>query len=277
MSSVLLIGKETDTIVSIVRALAANECHCERASGGASAIRRLRQHSFDVVITDPDTTIDEGLALTEGMRDIRPGMKAILLTPSSTPEEIIAALRARVFLCFSAPFDAHEIASFACRAATDSDWRTEIEVLSAQPDWVSLRANCRILTAERVVTFLGELHSELPEAIRDKLMLAFREILLSAMRHAEDSDRHKVVEVSAVRTERTIVFYVRDPGRGFHRATLAHAAAGMAEGSPAPHLEPCEEMGMRPGGFATLLDRGVVDELIYSETGNEVLMIKHTA
>jgi DNA-binding NarL/FixJ family response regulator len=275
MSSVFLIGKETESVLSIAQALAACGCHCERASGGAGAIRRLRQHSFDVVITDPDTMIDEGLALIEEMRDIRPGMKAILLAPSSTPEEIIAALRARVFVCFSAPFDVHEIASFARRAATDSDWRTEIEVLSAQPDWISLRANCHILTAERVVTFLGELQSGLPEAIRDKLMLAFREILISAMGHAEASDRHKVVEVSAVRTERTIVFYVRDPGTGFRRATLAHPAATKVAG-PTTTIEPAAEMGMRPGGFATLLDRGVVDELIYSETGNEVLMIKHT-
>jgi anti-sigma regulatory factor (Ser/Thr protein kinase)/ActR/RegA family two-component response regulator len=272
MSSVLLIGKETDPVRSIAQALAAVDCHCERARGSAGAIRCLRQQSFDVVITDPDTTIDEGLALIEEMRDIRPGMKAILLAPSSTPEEIIAALRARVFVCFSAPFDVHEIASFACRAATDSDWRTEIEVLSAQPDWVSLRANCRILTAERVVTFLGELRSELPEPAHDNVMLAFREILLNAMEHGEAFNRHKVVEVSAVRTERTIVFYVRDPGTGFRREPLAHAAAG-----PAAHLEQRAETGMRPGGFGILLAQGVVDELIYSETGNEVLMIKHTA
>ncbi len=274
MSSVLLIGKETGTTLSIAQALAAADCDCARASGGAGAIRRLREQSFDVVITDPDTTIEEGLALTEEMRDIRPGMKAILLAPSSTPEEIIAALRARVFVCFSAPFDAHEIAGFTCRAATDSDWRTEIEVLSAQPDWISLRANCHLLTAERVVTFLGELQSGLPEAIRDKLMLAFREILLSAMGHAEAKDRHKVVEVSAVRTERTIVFYVRDPGTGFHRATFARAATKVT--GPTANIEPAAEMGMRPGGFATLLAKGVVDELIYSETGNEILMIKHT-
>ncbi len=275
MSSVLLIGKETEIIFSIAQALSASDCHSERASGGAGAIRRLRKQSFDVVITDPDTTIDEGLALIEEMRDIRPGMKAIVLAPSSTPEEVIAALRARVFVCFSAPFDVHEIASFACRAAINSDWRTEIEVLSAQPDWVSLRVNCHRLTAERVVTFLSELHSELPEPTRDKLMLAFREILLSAMGHADASNRHKVVEVSAVRTERTIVFYVRDPGTGFRRETLAHAAAATDAG-PAAHIEQGAETGMCPGGFAPLLVQGVVDELIYSETGNEVLMIKHT-
>ena len=275
MSSVLLIGKETETVFSIAQALAASDCQCDRANGGARAIRRLRQQSFDVVITDPDTPIDEGLALIEEMRDIRPGMKAIVLAPSSTPREVIAALRARVFVCFSAPFDVHEIASFACRAATNPDWRTEIELISAQPDWVSLRVNCHRLTAERVVTFLGELHSELPEPARDKLMLAFREILLSAMGHAEASTRHKVVEVSAVRTERTIVFYVRDPGTGFRRETIAHAAAARTT-SPTAHIEQGAEMGMRPGGFAPLLVQGVVDELIYSETGNEVLMIKHT-
>jgi DNA-binding NtrC family response regulator len=93
MSTVLLIGKETDAVLSIARALAAHDCQCDRASGGAGAIRRLRQHSFDVMITDPETTIDEGLALNEEMRDIPPGMKAILLAPSSTPEEIIAAQR----------------------------------------------------------------------------------------------------------------------------------------------------------------------------------------
>ena len=227
------------------------------------------------MIADPDTTIDEGLALTEEMAAFRPGMKAILLAPSSAPRR--SSLRCELAsLSASAPLRRSRIASFAYRAATDSDWRTEIEVLSAQPDWVSLRANCSILTAERVVTFLGELHAELPEAIRDKLMLAFREILLGAMGHAEASDRHKVVEVSAVRTERTIVFYVRDPGTGLRRATLAHATAARAAG-PTASIEQAAEMGIRPGGFATLLDRGVVDELIYSETGNEVLMIKHTA
>ena len=119
----------------------------------------------------------------------------------------------------------------------------EIEVLSAQPDSVSLRVNCRILTAERMVTFLGELHSGVPEAIHDKLMLAFREILLGAMGHAEAFDRHKVVEVSAVRTERTIVFYVRDPETGFHRATLAHAAPTKVAG-PIANIEQIGLMGM---------------------------------
>jgi hypothetical protein len=36
-----------------------------------------------------------------------------------------------------------------------------------------------------------------------------------------------------------------------------------------------EAQGMRPGGYGLLLAGGTVDELIYSEIGNEALLIKY--
>ena len=36
-----------------------------------------------------------------------------------------------------------------------------------------------------------------------------------------------------------------------------------------------EEQGLRPGGFGILVTRNIIDELIYSEKGNEVLLIKY--
>jgi len=36
-------------------------------------------------------------------------------------------------------------------------------------------------------------------------------------------------------------------------------------------------LGLRPGGFGILLTRQLVDELIYNETGNEVLLIKYVS
>ncbi len=277
MSRALVIGKPSETTHSIVEAIKAKGCECIQVDGAAGAIRRLRRESFDVAITDPDTTIEEDLALLDEVRDVRPGVKAIVLAPHMTSADVIAALRARVFVCMSAPFDADQIAHYAHTAAEDSDWRIDIEVLSAQPQWISLRANCRMLTAERVITFFGELHSEIPQVERDNLLLAFREILLNAMEHGAAFNQHKIVEVVAVRTQRALVFYVKDPGSGFHRDGLAHAAIGNAPGTPMAHVEHREELGLRPGGYGILLAQGVVDELIYSEIGNEVLLIKHTA
>jgi anti-sigma regulatory factor (Ser/Thr protein kinase) len=36
-----------------------------------------------------------------------------------------------------------------------------------------------------------------------------------------------------------------------------------------------DEQGMRPGGLGILLAKKLVDELIYSEKGNEVVLVKY--
>jgi anti-sigma regulatory factor (Ser/Thr protein kinase) len=235
----------------------------------------LRMQSFGVVITSPDSAVVEDLALLEEMRAIRPGVKCIVLAAHSTPDEVIAALRARVFACFTPPFDHLEIANLARAAASDSEWRDDIQVLSARPGWVSVRVNCRLITAERLMTFVKELSAQLPEDTRQDMMLALREILLNAMEHGAAFNPEQVVEVRGVRTRRALVFYIRDPGAGFRRESLSHAADGSTSSDPMAHIEEREKEGMRAGGYGLLVAGGVVDELIFSEIGNEVLLVKY--
>jgi ActR/RegA family two-component response regulator/anti-sigma regulatory factor (Ser/Thr protein kinase) len=273
-SRVLLIGKDPQVDRTLEEGLKARNCIFDYAAGSADALRHLRETAYAVVVTDPATSIEEDLALVLEMRAIRPGVRAIVLAPCSTPEEVIAALRARVFVCKSAPFDGDEIADYAAQAGAAADSLLGIEVLSAHRDWVSLRVNCQLLSAERLIAFLKELRSELPEAPREELMSAFREILMNAMEHGAKFQSGKVVEVAAVHTARSIVFYVKDPGAGFRWETLQHAAISNPS-DPTSHAEVREQMGLRPGGFGILMARGIVNELIYSEAGNEVLLIKH--
>jgi anti-sigma regulatory factor (Ser/Thr protein kinase) len=106
------------------------------------------------------------------------------------------------------------------------------------------------------------------------MIAAFREILLNAMEHGAAFNPDQVVEITVVRTARSMVVYVRDPGAGFRRESLNHAAIANPE-DPAAHIAIREAEGMRPGGFGMLMAAGTVDELIYNEIGNEVLLIKY--
>ena len=274
MSRVLVIQSDSPVSKGIGDALAGWNFPVEYAAGHADALQKLRIMAFGVVVTSPESTVEEDLALLQEMRVIRPGVKAVVLARHSTPEEVIAALRARVFACFTPPFEAEEIAHLACEAASDSEWREDIQVLSARPGWVSIRVNCRLLTAERVINFATELSSQLPEESRTELIHAFREILLNAMEHGAAFNPEQVVEVTAVQTGRSLVIYVRDPGAGFRRESLDHAAIANPL-DPAAHIAKREAEGMRPGGFGMLMAAGTVDELIYNEIGNEVLLIKY--
>jgi len=251
------------------------EHELEVAAGDVDALCRLRRRAYDVLVTCPWTSVEEDLVLLHEARAVRPGVRGIVLTPHATPSEVIAALRDQVFACFSTPFDLPEIADMLLRAVEAEDWTDGIQVISARPDWISLRVNCRLLTAERVVRFLSEMRQDVADHDRDVLMAAFREVLVNAMEHGGGFDPEQVVEVAAVRTERTIVFYVRDPGPGFDPSDVAHAAIGNPAADPLAHAAERAARGLRPGGFGLLLTRAIVDELIYSERGNEVLLIKH--
>ena len=248
----------------------------EVAAGSADALRRLRQRPYDAVVSSPCSAVEEDLALLEEMRHLRPAVRTIVLAPHATSEDVIAALRARVFALFAAPFEPEEILGMLKRAVEEPDGSRGIEVVSAQRHWISVRVDCRLLTAERLVQILSALPTELTETEHDDLMLAFREILLNAMEHGAGFDPDKMVEVSAVRTERAHVFHVRDPGPGFRPSEVPHAAIANPPDDPVAHVQRRAEEGMRPGGFGILLAKKIVDELFYNERGNEVVLIKHT-
>ncbi|HXY42489.1 MAG TPA: ATP-binding protein [Vicinamibacteria bacterium] len=274
MARILMVAPE-DVLLRALRASPLLEGHSvETATGSFDALRRVSRHGCDVLLSAPTTSLEEDLALLELLRSARPGIRVLLLAPRTTPEEVIAALRSRVFAVFSAPFEAPAIADMVARALS-GEAREGIEVVSARPDWITLRVNCRLLDAERLVNFLTELRSDVPDEPRDQLMLAFREVLLNAMEHGGGFDPQQVVEVSAVRTRRSLVFYVRDPGAGFDLEDVPHAAVSNPPGDPLGHASVRAAAGLRPGGFGLLLARQVVDEMIHSERANEVLLIKH--
>ena len=247
----------------------------ESANSAAGAVRRVLQRAYDVVVTSPSTTAGDDIALAQYLQRIQPGLRTIVLASAATPEDVIAALRTHVFACFREPFDSAAIIAMINRIVTDADWRDGISVLSARSDWISLRVAARRLTAERVVSFVGTLIKEPSDGGHDRLITAFREILQNAIEHGAGFDPDKVVEVSAIRTARALVFHFRDPGPGFALDDLPHAAISNPFDEPTAHLEVREARGMRPGGFGILMARSLVDEVIYNEFGNEVILIKY--
>jgi DNA-binding response OmpR family regulator len=244
----------------------------------AEVLKLLRRRDFDVVVTNPRMPVKGALTLLVEMRRIRSGLRLILLAPETTPEDVIEAMRAHVFACFSAPYNVSEVVTMINRAAVEErDWKDGIEVLSATSNWIALRVTPRRLTAERLVRFMTELSSDLPDTEREELITAFREVLLNAMEHGAGFNPELVVDVSAIRTQRAIVYYFRDPGTGFDPENLPHAAVSNIPENPLEHLQYRETHGMRPGGFGIMVTKQLVDEVIYNEICNEVLLIKHTS
>jgi len=177
-----------------------------------------------------------------------------------------------VYATFTLPVAPDELRASVRQALDDEHWRSGIRVESAVPDWIALRVACRRVNAERLTHFMSELAGDLPDSARHQLVTAFREVLLNAMEHGAAFDPGKVVEVHAVRTDRALVYYFKDPGPGFDPRRPKMVAS---ETDPISHLSERESQGRRAGGFGLLLTSKLVDEVHFSEKGNEVILVKH--
>ncbi len=239
-----------------------------------AAIAVSRARAFDLILTNDKTSGREDIELLRQIRRMRPHTRLIILAGESTPGDVITSMRERAFSYFSKPFSLDTLAEMIYIATEGPCWDDGIEVVSGTPELIRVLARCDVKTAERLVHFLNEI-SDLPAPERDQVATAFREILLNAIEHGGRLDPNQYVEIEYVRARHMVTCHVTDPGSGFTLDEIPHAAIANPADDPTRHLALREEQGMRPGGFGVLLAQKLVDELIYGQHGNEVLLIKY--
>jgi anti-sigma regulatory factor (Ser/Thr protein kinase) len=81
--------------------------------------------------------------------------------------------------------------------------------------------------------------------------------------------------VEYVRAKRMISCRISDPGPGFTLDEIGHAAVANPTDDPLRHVKVRDQLGLRPGGLGILLARQLVDQILYGQDGNEVLLIKY--
>jgi anti-sigma regulatory factor (Ser/Thr protein kinase)/ActR/RegA family two-component response regulator len=246
----------------------------QRADTNGNALALLREKAYDLVLTGDETSGKEDVELLRQIRIARPHTRLIILTNQSTPADVIAAMRDRAFSYFSRPYSMTDFRQMLLLAATEPVWDEGIEIVTATPQLLRLLARCDLKTADRLLQFIHEI-AVLPAPEREAVGTAFREVLMNAIEHGAHFDPGQHVEITYVRTKRAIACRVKDPGRGFSLAELQHSALTNPPDEPLHHLEARKRVGLRPGGFGILLAKHVVDEVIYGETGNEVILIKY--
>jgi DNA-binding response OmpR family regulator len=250
------------------------EWNVQFARDNQEALRLANERAYDLIITGERTSGKEDIELLRRLRLVRPHTRLIILTDEFTPGDVLSSIQERAFSYFARPFSTERLAEIIRVAMNEPYWDDGIEILSATPQWIRLSVRCDVLTANRLIQFYREA-SDLPDAETEEVAAAFREILLNAIEHGAGFDPTKFAEVSYVRTRRMVICRVKDPGTGFSLDELKHSALSNTEDDPFRHMTTREELGMRPGGFGILMAQRLVDELLYNQKGNEVLLIKY--
>ena len=116
------------------------------------------------------------------------------------------------------------------------------------------------------------LFSGLTQSQVKQLTTAVREMGTNAIEWGHRKQVGCIVTVDYHIDPEKITITVRDKGPGFDPGRLPHAAR---PDDPIGHMMVRETLGLREGGFGILMARGLVDDMQYNETGNEVRLIKY--
>ena len=248
---IVLVVDDDPVIQRLVRTvLSSPEWTVEISCDSQDAFARLKDKPYDLVLTGLSTSGLEDVDLLRRIRRIRPHLKMIIMAAESTPEAVIRALREHAFSYFSKPLATSGLMDMIDRALNTPAWDDGIEVLSGRPEWISLRVQCRLPTAERLVQFVRELETGLAVQERENVGTAFREMLLNAIEHGGGSDPSQRVEVTCLRTNRIILYQIRDPGEGFTLDSLPQAAISNPPGGIFDHVAYRMEHDMRQAASA---------------------------
>jgi len=251
-----------------------NDRCIEEAHNGNDALERLRSSAFDVVVAGQGNNGSDPLKLLRRVRAIRPDAR-VIVTGEQDPARALRAIRNHAYCYFHNPVPPGQLNDMVQQALDASSWKDDIRLTSGRPEWITLEVRCKMDAAERTTQFLREVEIDLPQHAREDVAAAFRELLMNAIEHGGKSDPRKRVRISLLRTDRSLIVHILDPGSGFSLDFLPHAAISNPEDSPIKHVEVRVEQGQRPGGFGILMTRNLVDELIYNERGNAVLFVKY--
>lgn len=155
----------------------------------------------------------------------------------------------------------------------------QLEVLSSTDQWLSLLVPCALSCGEDALARVSQSkpwqNLPLTDTQVEHFAAALREVLWNAIEHGGQLDANKQIRLDVLRTSRSLACLIRDPGPGFRLAALKHAAINNPPDDTLQHAMVREAEGLRPGGFGILLAQAYVDELIYNEAGNEVVLIRY--
>jgi two-component system, OmpR family, response regulator len=272
---VLVVDDDKDLRGLVHAALAREGYQVLIAPDAFRGLEVLARERPDVALLDIMMPGMDGLEMLSRLREHDGDVRVIMMTAVSTPAAAASALRDQACDFLAKPFDIDQMLSAVRAALSLIPQEISIEVLSARPEWVELRVPCSLEALDPLGRLMAQLETDLPPETRESVTYAFREMLRNAIEHGGKNDPARTVEVGYLRTPRVILYRIKDPGEGFKIEELRHAAILNPAGDPTLHQRVRDELGIRPGGFGILIARDMVDEMVYNERHNDVILLKY--
>lgn len=201
---------------AIVRSLELKGHQAFSASNQEEALELVKNKSIEILITDlrlDEFAVDDGIALFEQLKAIRPELKLVVMTGYASAESTLRALRLGALDYLCKPFKLELLLN-----AIEKDALSNSDAGNQLPNEIPFSIQIE-LNLERINIFLAQLRKiavreNLPKRAYAALFLASKEALLNAMQHAYPNQQGKAW-IEMRRADNSLWVQIQDRGKGF--------------------------------------------------------------
>ncbi len=271
MGTALIVEDHPEQADLVARILRMRDYQPILAEDGEAGLRLARERHPDVMLLDLMLPDINGFDVCRRLRT-DPATRLIpvvMLTALNDVQHRVHGFRVGANAYVTKPYGVEDLfeAISAARA-----WRTSMEQRALQGE-IHVELNSEITLLKDLNDFLM-LVCELTPLQQDQVIQIRQAVMEMAHNAIEWGNLHqndRLVNITYRIHDDRLEIVVQDQGPGFDRSQLPHAAV---PDDPFSHLDVREKLGLRAGGFGLLICQGMVDEMSYNDTGNEVTLIK---
>ena len=241
---------------------------------GAPAVPWARQNCPELILLDLMLPDRSGYAVCHELKLHRETnlIPVVMITAMDQHQDRVHGLRVGANAYVTKPYTVEQIEDAVDRALA---WRQELQRSGTEGEiHFQLSSDTRYLEELNQLVASMFLFSGLDQHQVHQITTAVREMGANAIEWGHRKQVDQPVRVTYRIDAEKIAITIRDNGPGFDPRKLPHACR---DDDPAAHMCVRDALGLRPGGFGILMAKGLVDDLRYNDTGNEVHMVKYFA
>ena len=274
-SRLLVVDKDASLGDALSATLPANDFQIDMVACQQEAWQLICSFSYTVAIVKIEFTTAEEPSYLQQIKSFAENLPVIVISPNSESKFVLQTMALGAFAFIKEPPAIAELLELIKAAVETAGEGDNLKIVSAMESWVEIIIPAKTTYIGRLSSFWRHLITGLSERECNRVIYACRELVQNAIEHGSCFMQGRNVYIRYFKCQGFLMFHIEDEGVGFCMDCVPHAAVGERKNAAMEVLQYRKQMGMRPGGLGIASVMGIADELIYSQKGNAVAMIKY--
>ena len=234
------------------------------------AAEKISSERYDVIICEIELDGGTGFDLLAKARDLKPEARFVMTTSNHKLNYVLRALKLGACDYLKKPVSECDLQHAVKESYNDKEIMEKVDIQIGEAGWVELQMPSSENTMHRLDKFFRLMYDgDVPPETLEDIGLCFREVVRNAIEWGHKFDIKKRVKISHMLFQDEFVFKIEDNGQGYDISAMLEGHDDLVQME-----DERESSGKRPGGLGMTMVKGLMDQVIYNQRGNMIILSK---